>query len=344
MSMSETYLFFDIESANCYGGEGHICSFGYVICDSDFNVLEMDDIVMNPKAEFDPGLFGENSRCRLAYTQEEFLREPDFSFHYERIKALLTEPGRKNVGFAVENDVGFIVCACHHFRLPQIGFHAYDTHVIVDSINSAHRGLTGWLDFYGVKTDGLCAHKSSDDAKMTMLLTQKVCQQLNLRPAEFFARNFSSVRTSEQDIIRRKKRAYKNFISEKISVFYNRINASPVRRLLRGSYKLAFSQDRDYMQVYEITKDVFENGGTIINRLENGSVMVVEDEKKKIECQAHPRKSGVQYITMAELYQRMKKPLPPFKTVDVSDFTGGFLDDSKNPEIMEKWMEKRIGT
>ena len=65
MSMSETYLFFDIESANCYGGEGHICSFGYVICDSDFNVLEMDDIVMNPEAPFDWYLTKTKTTSRL---------------------------------------------------------------------------------------------------------------------------------------------------------------------------------------------------------------------------------------------------------------------------------------
>lgn len=334
--MGETYLYFDIESANCYGGEGHICSFGYVICDSNFNILEMDDIVMNPRAEFDPGLFGENSRCRLAYTEEEFLSQPDFEHYYERIKNLLTEPGRKNVGFAVENDVGFIVCACHHFKLPQIGFHAYDTHVIADTVNGAHKGLSGWLDFYKVNTDGLCAHKSSDDAKMTMLLTQKICQQLKLRPAEFFARNFMSIRTSEQDIQRRKKKAYKNFISERMSAFLNVRNSSPKCRLLNGKYKIAFAQERDYLQVYEITKTAFECGATIITKLESGATMVVEDEKRKRECTEHPRKSGVKYITMAEFFSKMKKPLPEFKELDLSNFDGGFLDDNK--ALMDKWM------
>ena len=335
--MGETYLFFDIESANSYGGEGHICSFGYVICDADFNILEEDDIVMNPKAEFDPGLFGEKSKCRLAYTQEEFLREPDFSFYYERIKSLLTEPGRKNVGFAVENDVGFIVCACHHFRLPQIGFHAYDIHAIADGINGGHKGLTGWLEHYGVDINGLQAHKSCDDAKMTMLLTRKICMQLNLSPFDFFAENFMAVRTSEADIIRRKARAYRNFISERLGAFYGAKNPSPKTNLLKGKYKLSFSQERDYRQIYGITKDAYENGAILISRLEKNSTLVVEDDKKKKECMGRFRKNGVKYMTLAEFFERMQKPLPPFIKLDASDFSGGFLDDKENGTI-EKWM------
>ena len=46
------YLFFDIECANCDGGNGKICSFGYVLADSRLDVMEKRDIVINPKAPF----------------------------------------------------------------------------------------------------------------------------------------------------------------------------------------------------------------------------------------------------------------------------------------------------
>ena len=42
------FLFFDIECANCFGGVGKIFSFGYVLTDEHFNILERDDILMNP--------------------------------------------------------------------------------------------------------------------------------------------------------------------------------------------------------------------------------------------------------------------------------------------------------
>ena len=42
------YLFFDIE---CCDGN-HICSFGYVIINSDFEILEKRDLVINPEKVF----------------------------------------------------------------------------------------------------------------------------------------------------------------------------------------------------------------------------------------------------------------------------------------------------
>ena len=42
------YLFFDIEAS-----EGRsMCSFGYVLTDENFNVLEKEDILINPEARF----------------------------------------------------------------------------------------------------------------------------------------------------------------------------------------------------------------------------------------------------------------------------------------------------
>ena len=55
--MDNSYLFFDIECANCFNGEGKMCSFGYVLTDADFNILDSQDLVMNPETEFDWYLF-----------------------------------------------------------------------------------------------------------------------------------------------------------------------------------------------------------------------------------------------------------------------------------------------
>ena len=46
------YIFFDIECANCQNGQAKICSFGYVITDESFTVLEKEDWIVNPKAPF----------------------------------------------------------------------------------------------------------------------------------------------------------------------------------------------------------------------------------------------------------------------------------------------------
>ena len=55
------YLFFDIECANCDGGNGKICSFGYVLTDTDFNVLEYKDLLIDPKAKFKLNGYGKKT-------------------------------------------------------------------------------------------------------------------------------------------------------------------------------------------------------------------------------------------------------------------------------------------
>jgi hypothetical protein len=55
------YLFFDCECANCYDHEGKICSFGYVITDESFRLLEEKDIIINPNAPFDPHVLGQGT-------------------------------------------------------------------------------------------------------------------------------------------------------------------------------------------------------------------------------------------------------------------------------------------
>ena len=72
--MEHSYLFFDIECANCFGGVGKMCSFGYVLTDEDFNVIDSQDVAMNPEAEFDWYLFSPKNKCRLAYSKDYFAR------------------------------------------------------------------------------------------------------------------------------------------------------------------------------------------------------------------------------------------------------------------------------
>ena len=80
------YCFFDIECANCFGGKGKICSFGYVITDEQFNILEKKDIVINPRSSFNLG-----PDLKLAYTKSEFRQAAPFPDYYDEIGALLQQ-------------------------------------------------------------------------------------------------------------------------------------------------------------------------------------------------------------------------------------------------------------
>lgn len=43
------YVFFDIECACVYKNTAKMCAFGYVVTDGKFQVIEREDILLNPK-------------------------------------------------------------------------------------------------------------------------------------------------------------------------------------------------------------------------------------------------------------------------------------------------------
>ena len=157
------YLFFDIECAD--GGQGSICSFGYVITDTDFHVLEKRDIVINPDARFHLAGRSKRPELVLAYTKEEFRKEPKFPHFYEEIRAMLEAEDQVVVGHSVRDDVNFLCKACRRYALPSLSFSFRDSQRM-------------YADYVGTKDqislDNACeafaiekphdVHKSDDDA------------------------------------------------------------------------------------------------------------------------------------------------------------------------------------
>ena len=97
------YLFFDIE---CSEGKS-MCSFGYVLTDEKFRILEKDDILMNPEAIFHTGAWGKKNReaypgIEMAYPKEVFLKSPTFPALYEKSKRLSNIRIRPSSGFRIK--------------------------------------------------------------------------------------------------------------------------------------------------------------------------------------------------------------------------------------------------
>lgn len=186
------YLFFDIECANCDGGNGKMCSFGYVKADENLQITENEDIIINPKAPF--RLRGYGSRCyiQLAYPEAVFKKAPAFPNYYEKIKALLTEPDTLIFGYAPENDAGFLRSEFERYALPSVNFVFYDVQRIFKKCIPSETGnlpsLASACEQLSVTIDQT-THKSSDDALATMLILKKLCEKTLASPKELIEKH-----------------------------------------------------------------------------------------------------------------------------------------------------------
>lgn len=178
------YCFFDIECANCYGGKGKICSFGYVLTDENLNVVEKKDIIINPRSSFNLG-----PDLKLAYTKSEFRQAAPFPDYYDEIGALLEYPEYVVLGYSIENDANFLRADCKRYSLPCFDFPFYDVQCIVMQLFDLHNmpSLQKALEFFGMHEDQEI-HKSDDDAYMTMLAMKGACRHLGVTPAELLKR------------------------------------------------------------------------------------------------------------------------------------------------------------
>ena len=170
------YLVFDIECAD--GGKATICSFGYVIADLNFNILEQRDIIINPESEF--CLTGRAGRpdIVLAYTEEEFLKAPTFDKVYDEIRDLLESDEYYVIGHSVDNDVKYLCISCVRYGLPPLEFEYFDTQkTYTDLEHQSHQiSLHNAILAFGLE-DKIVYHRSDEDARATLLVLKSLLEK-----------------------------------------------------------------------------------------------------------------------------------------------------------------------
>ena len=181
------YLFFDIECANCFGGHGKICSFGYVLADMNFNIIEQKDILINPASKFHLGRKGQEEIV-LGYDKEEFKKSPKFDFYYDRIKELLERPDVIIFGHSVNNDINFLLSECVRYQKPYFSFKAYDTQILHKHFmpESNINALGKICESFEIEVENL--HRSDYDAYLTMRVAKRICEELHSSMDELLER------------------------------------------------------------------------------------------------------------------------------------------------------------
>ena len=303
--MDKSYIWFDIECANCFDGIGKMCSFGYVVTDADFSILDEDDVVMNPETEFDWFLFDKKNGCQLAYSKDYFRAQHNFEAYYSGIKKLLEASGRKIIGFSVSNDIGFLQSACERYSFASINYSAYDLFNILNLKYEEKHKLEEWCEKFKIDISNLVPHKSSDDAKMTMLVTKALCQELNI-DIETLLDSYKGTKISvEKYLEMREISRHNKEITAKISELYGKKARAILSNKLKGNYAFGFKLKNDIDRSYEIANLVFKHGGILMKSLKANGTIIIEDDTSEDIINSMKGK-GLKTLTISDFYELVR--------------------------------------
>lgn len=210
--MNSEYLFFDIESAGYFEGVNRICSFGYVITDEKFHILEQNDILINPESKFH---WYVAKKILTNYDLDEFKKQDPFPKVYDEIKNLLVKENRINFAYAVNNDIIFLKQTCKRYNLDFFDFITYDVQRIYNeympsksyvSLQSMHKEL----EIDKIKE----FHRSDEDARALLYAMKNMQKDLEI-PLVDFLKLCPNARVKSSDVKIKKKKKKKDKVLKK---------------------------------------------------------------------------------------------------------------------------------
>lgn len=303
------FVFFDCECANTFDGIGKICSLGYVITDDELNIIESQDVVINPECEFDWYLFSGKGGCKLAYSKDYFRVKPNFAAYYKEIKKLFTTGNRLIAGFAVGNDVGFVNSACQRYNENYINIRAFDFMPLLEQHYGQHKKLSEWAEFFGINVAKYQSHKSVDDAIMTMLCMKKFCIEQKITPEQLMNSHKDLFVSSEEMLIQAEERAYRKEITEKIKRLYDKKNPKPHHKsLLDKHFEFDGKLLKNVDVAFELIKNIYDCGGIVHEHCMPGGILVcnyTNDKEIPDVFKEKAQKRGLEIISYGELQEKM---------------------------------------
>ena len=309
-------LFFDIECASVYKTAAKICAFGYVLCDEEFNIIEKEDILINPKGKFHLTDGRGERGLVLPYEYSEFKNYPVFPQVYKRIRALLEDKNNLVFGHATINDVNYLDLETRRFHLPSFGFDYSDSQLMyMVSVNDFSRQFG--LEYITRDLDvEFTPHRAADDAYATMRVTQALCRKHGCSGTEIdklleikrgSVRNHKiykpSAKAYAEYCVRRQKE--KEERARRRCIFYNHVSRK--HRVSSSKLKgLTFNFARPVENEIEISVPlvdrIFELGGKYTQKLAMCNVYVCGDgDDETVRTQNAKEGGRVKVITLDEL-------------------------------------------
>ena len=310
-------VFFDIECAGVHKTYAKICVFGYVVCDEKFNILEKEDILINPKGRFELTDRKGEKGLVLPYSYEDFKKQPPFPQVYKRIKALLEDKDSYILGHAVLNDVKYLNLETRRFRLPSFNFSFSDSQLLfmthIDDF-SRQFGLEHIATTLGVE---FTPHRAVDDAYATMKIIEAMCAAHNCTFPELIAKlNVVPGKIVNYQISRPQSKGFKRFNAQKKAAkversqkrikFFNNLSKKRVNRaggILKGK-TITFSRtiEDDIEISIPLVDKIYAAGGRYSQKLDSCTLYVSSEDDTTARTQAAAGRA-LPHMTVDELLE-----------------------------------------
>ncbi len=308
-------LFFDIECASVTRNMAKICAFGYVLCNERFEVIEKEDILINPKGSFHLTDGRGERGLILPYEYSGFKNYPAFPSVYNRIKSLLEDKNHAVCGHATLNDVKYLSLETRRFHLPPFNFGFYDSQLAYMTMVgefSRQYGLESIMRELGVE---YTPHRAADDAYATMRAVKAMCAKLG---CDFFGLQerlgITAGRTYGGVIIRPQSRAQQEYIAiherEKQERARNRVKFYEYftkKRRTRGgvlsgrTFNFSRAIEDDLQLSLPLLDIIYANGGKYSQKLADCNAYVREEGDRSGRTRAAESDDKLEIITPERL-------------------------------------------
>ncbi len=308
------YLFFDIECASVFKNVAKICAFGYVLCDEDFNIINKEDILINPKGRFHLTDGRGEHGLVLPYEYKEFKNYPAFPSVYKKIKSLLENPENLVFGHSVINDVKYLELETRRFRLPSFTFSFSDSQVLyMAKINDFSRQF-GLEYITGDLNVEFTPHRAADDAYATMKIVEAMCRAENLTYPEL-EKKYGVIRGSVKKyvIIPPTSKGYKAFCAARDEKkrergkarceFYNLVNSKHPKRdgALKGlSVNFSRNLEERLDLSLPLVKKLYEKGGRYCGKLCDCNLYVCAEDDDSVRTQNAKARENLKILSIEE--------------------------------------------
>lgn len=191
------YLFFDLEYATSKGGIEKICEFGYVITNEEFDVLERNNLIINPNISRKDWDYYVVKKI-LTRKIEIYEKQPFFEFYYSKIKSLINECDFV-FGHSLDSDAKALNGECERYNLPAINFEFRDLRNIYKKYEncSKNKSLLTILEEMNIEGEK-SIHDAETDSFNTMLVLKEMIKTLN-EPLEFLIELYSETKNESKD-------------------------------------------------------------------------------------------------------------------------------------------------